>query len=678
MKPFSQLRPDRYLVAIALLVALGHAGLATLAMREKSTTADELAHITGGYTFNHWNDYRLQPENGVLPQRWQALPLVMLGADFPALTTEAWRKSDVWLVGHQFFYERSNPPAQLLFTARAMNSLFGAATVLLVFFWSYRLWGTAGALISAGFAALGPTMLAHSGLATSDMCMAFMLLAAPTAYWWHLHDGRKRSWLLSAILLGLSATAKFTAVLLLPICVLLALLRAVRSEPLTLHGRTFSTFAGRLGALAFSTLGQSLVAGLVIWAFFGFRYSAFNPRLPDGVLSLPWEVVLSFGGWKAALINFCRAGHLLPEGWLYGLAFVLKHAEARGAFLDGEYGIFGWVTFFPKAFLYKTPLTLLAGLTVGAGLLGLHLRRLSRARLVVHLQQVAPLFILFGVYWLFSLTSHLNIGHRHILPIYPVLYIFCGILGWAVVRTWVRSRVSGSIVAVLLAGLLAAHALVSARIYPHYLAYFSPVVGGPAEGYRHLVDSSLDWGQDLPALKKWLATHRHPDERLYLSYFGTDEPARFDLDAVLMPRLPTFDLPRPWYWCEPGLYALSATMLQQVYMSQQGLWTPARERLYQQLRLNDGVFRSNQAAVADNGNPVEGLSPADWRQAWDLYEQLRFARLCYYLRTRPPDGMAGYSILIYRLTQDEIDAALAGSASALSSAIEKTLQDQPP
>jgi len=124
-----------WLASLALLLALGHAGLATFATLEKSTTADELAHVTGGYTFNHWHDYRLHPENGILPQRWQALPAALMDPDFPALSTPGWRKSVVWLVGYDFFYQSRNDPAWLLFTARAMNSLFGAATVLLVFFW---------------------------------------------------------------------------------------------------------------------------------------------------------------------------------------------------------------------------------------------------------------------------------------------------------------------------------------------------------------------------------------------------------------------------------------------------------------------------------------------------------------------------------------------------------------
>lgn len=647
-------------------------------MREKSTTSDELAHVTGGFTYDHWHDYRLQPENGNLPQRWQALPATWSGAHYPSFDTLAWRKSEVWLLGYDFFYQSGNDPAWLLLTARAMNSLFGAAIVLLVFFWSRGLWGEIGALVSAVFCALCPTMLAHSGLATSDMCMALFLLAASGAYWWHLQDGRWRIWLLSAGLLGLAAVAKFTAVLLLPICLVMAAVRILHPQPWSMGGVTFRTPLGRLGAIAASTMGQGLVAVVVIWAFFGFRFSVFNPALPPGEFNLPWGFILAFGGWKAHLIEFFRAGHWLPEGWLYGLAFVIRHAEARGAFLDGDYSIFGWVEFFPKTFLYKTPLSLLAGLTASSVLLGLRLRMMARAQVARHLYSVIPLLVLFVVYWLFSLTSHLNIGHRHILPTYPVLYIFCGALGWAAVRAWRHSRAGGLAGAVIIAGLLGWHAAVAANIYPDYLAYFSPVAGGPAEGYRHLVDSSLDWGQDLPGLEKWLGTHRHPGEPVYLSYFGTDEPARYVPDAVLMPRLPGFDRPRPWYWCQPGLYAISATMLQHVYLKQRGPWTLANEHLYQQLRLNEANFRALMDSPRHLPGTRFGFTPEEWANAWNNYESLRFARLCHYLRARRPDAQPGYSILVYRLDQKEIDAALNGDLRQLAAAVEHAALENPP
>lgn len=661
-------------MGIVFFLCAGHVWLSNRAMADKSTTADEIAHLTGGYTFNHWDDYRFHPENGNLPQRWQTLPIIVHGVNYPA-QTDAWAKSDVWLMGYRFFYQSGNDLATMLASARFMNSLFGAATALLVFFWSRYLWGVAGGLISLGFCVMAPTMLAHSALATSDMCMAFFLLASVSAFWWHLHRSRVSALLLSAIVFGLACVAKFTAVLLPILGIILILSRLCEKEPLRFGKRTFSTFPSKLGIIAFSLGVHVMIGLLVIWLFFGFRYTAFNPTLPPGEFTFPWALMLSFGGWKADLIELCRKWHFLPEGFLYGLAFVLKHAEARGAFLDGDYSIYGWVSFFPKAFLYKTPLSLLAALSLGSAFLVMKARSISVGNFVRRYgSRVAPLLALFGLYWAISLPSHLNIGHRHLLPIYPVLYIFCGSLGWAMTATFEKSRTAGSIVALLIAGLLAWQTKVVTTIYPDFLAYFSPLVGGPSQGYKHLVDSSLDWGQDLPGLRKWLDAHNADNEPVYLSYFGTGEPDYYGIKAIRILMLPNFDRSAPsWYSFEPGIYAISATMLQHVYWPERASWNPVIERQYQGLRRNEADFRLLPKQPHDQDELFRGLPLKEWDDAWRLYSRLRFARLCYYLRARRPDAMIGYSILIFRLNRDELNAAVTGDFSQLAKITGKAL-----
>ncbi len=653
-----------------MLAALGHSLLALLAVREKSGTSDEMAHLVGGDTFNHWNDYRMQPENGLLPQRWEALPTTLAHPHRPPLTTTDWHESNVWMVGYDFFFQRGNNPEWMLFTARAMNSLLGAGVVLLVAAWAHHFFGWAGAGTATLFCALCPTMLAHSGLATSDMAMTLFLLASISAYWWHLRDGRVRIGILSAVVFGLACVAKYTAVLLLPMFALAALLRVVSGGPLTLAGRTWPRPAGKILALTLSALAHGLVAVLTIWAFCGFRYAAFNPQLPAGDFNLPWDYVLGFGGWKAQVINLSRRWHLLPEAYLYGFSFVLRLSEARGAFLDGDYSIHGWWSFFPKAFLYKTPVSLLLGLGVSLALVLSWAREKGRANFVRQIDRAVPLLLLFAIYWLVSLTSHLNIGHRHILPTYPVLYIFCGALGWAVVRAWRKNPVGGAVLGCATLALGVAHAATTVTAYPNYLAYFSPVVGGPAQGYEHLVDSSLDWGQDLPDLRRWLDANRRPGEPVFLSYFGTSEPDYYGITATRMPMIHHFRRVRPWYWPAPGIYALSATMLQHVYMAHRGPWTPENERDYQKLRANDANFRDLRAGRRTD-ELLRIATREEWGHAWDIFEELRFARLCHYLRARRPDAMIDYSILIYRLDGPEIDAALNGDLLTLAAAIER-------
>lgn len=670
--------PRFCLIGLVVLLCATHVWVSNRAIAEKCTTADEIAHITGGYTFNYWNDYRLQPENGNLPQRWQTLPLAFVGVNYPS-QNESWNKSDVWAMGYRFLYQSGNDPARMLMISRMMNSCFGVATALLVFLWSRNLWGTAGGLVSLGFCAFCPTMLAHSALATSDMCMTFFLLASVSAYWFHLHDRRLSTLVLSAVVFGLACVAKFTSVLLPVMAAILILIRLGGRDPLRFRNHTFATLTGKLGMVLASAVVHALVGLFVIWLFFGFRYTAFNPSLPSGHFIFPWELMLSFNGWKAHVIEFCRSYRILPEGYLYGLAFVLKHAEARGAFLDGAYGIYGWVSFFPKAFLYKTPLSLIAAIGIASALLIAKAKKKTPLRLIYYCYLVAPLWILFGLYWAVSLASHLNIGHRHLLPIYPVLYIFCGALGWAATVAFRQSRAGGLLATTVIASLLGWHIGVAAMIYPDFLAYFSPLVGGPSKGYKHLVDSSLDWGQDLPGLKRWLGANQHAGERLYLSYFGNGDPDYYGIKSIHVSMLPEIDPPSlQWYSFEPGIYAISATMLQQVYSTHQGAWSFETERQFQSLRRFEPNFKIMPRPPLQKMDLFQGMPIEVWSSRWDLYKNLRFARLCIYLRARKPDAMIGYSILIFRLSSEEIRSAVGGSAGDLENAIEKVFAAQSP
>ena len=651
-------------LAVAALLAL-HAALALWAVAGKSTTADELIHVTGGYAYWHLDDYRLHPENGILPQRWAALPAVFMAPPFPELTGNPyWKTSEVQAVGHQFFYETGHDHFPLLLAGRAMIVLFNVATGLLIFGWSRRLFGLPGAFVSLGLFVFSPNFLAHGALATSDACMTFFFLASVGAWWRHLHDGRGRWWWLSALVFGLACVAKYSAPLLLPMMVLMAVTRAWTAAPLTLLGRTFATRGGKFGAAALSALGHGLVAMAVIWLFYGFRYSAFNPALPPADHFIrPWEVLDLHLGLPGQVLRAFAAVHALPEAFLYGFAYVLETAQVRSAFLNGDYSTSGWPSFFPWAFTLKTTLPVLTATALVAGLAA---RRWVRAPALVRgdLYRIAPLAALFTVYWAFSLTSHLNIGHRHILPTYPVLFVGAGALG-----TWLVSR--RPLLVAAAAVLLGGQVFEAARIAPHYLAYFNALGGGPANGHRHLVDSSLDWGQDLPGLKTWLDQHAD-GAPVFLSYFGTGEPDYYDIRAQRLPFVNAFKLPQPYVRLEAGVYAISATMLEHVYSPIRGPWTLALEKEFQELRAIEPLFAAYVGDPQRRAELNRDATEAQWRRTWTRHDLLRFARLCHVLRARTPDAQVGYSIFLYRLSAADVAAATAGSFSDWQALIERT------
>ena len=414
-----------FLVALAALIALGHALLALTAAASKSMTADEIAHLTAGHAYNSRGDFRLQPENGNLPQRWAALPLTLLGAPLPAMASPAWPRADVWNYGHEVFYRGALSADAALFVGRAMIALFSAATGLLIFLWSRALFGWRGAFLSLALFFFCPTFLAHGALATSDVVMTFFFLAAVGAWWRHLGQPGPAGAALSAMVFALAWVAKFSAVLLVPMFALCA--------AGWLAGRIPHEGWRRPGfRLLRSTALHFAAAWAIIWLFYGFRFSAFAPDLTAsaGFYRGDWNWVVDDLGWIKPFIVALRDGHALPEAFLYGFTFVVQFARERAAFLNGEYGTTGWVHFFPFAFLVKTTLPCLIVCAAGVSAASLRLRHLARqgpaGPVLARLRPLTPLAALFAVYWATSLLSHLNIGHRHILPTYPVLFIAAG------------------------------------------------------------------------------------------------------------------------------------------------------------------------------------------------------------------------------------------------------------
>ncbi|MFA6286472.1 MAG: glycosyltransferase family 39 protein [Opitutaceae bacterium] len=653
---------------VATLLAL-HFWLGVSATFEKSVTSDETAHLVGGYSYWKFNDYRLQPENGNLPQRWAALPLLLEKPRLePVDEPYVWSLSHVWLISQRFFFDSGNNTDFMLATARAAMMFWSLATGLLVFFWSRRLWGDWGGVFSLTLYVFSATTLAHGPLVTSDMTIAFWLLAACGAYWRHLEKPSMGTLALSLAATGLAAVSKFSFLLLIPTFGALLVWRLAETAPMAVafgrNSRVFTSRSERLGLMLASAALHVCIAWGVIWLFFGFRFSAFDPSLPVGLkFYIPWDVVMPEHGFWKFFMTTARNWHLLPEAYLQGFAYVLHAAQQRGAFLNGDYSNTGWVSFFPYAFLVKTPPAELAAFVI-AGLATLfRWRTKTIAGVCSDLRRVAPLLILFLVYWGFSLTSHLNIGHRHILPTYPVLFILAGLL--------IRSE-SSKKMRTCAAGVSLAAAFTAFAVHPNYLAYFNTLGGGSSQGYRHLVDSSLDWGQDLPSLSRWLRQNQQTGEPAYLSYFGMGDPRYEGIHAApLAPYYNHYRL-RGWFELKPGLYCVSATLLQDVYSNWRGTWTPSHESTYQILLKK---MRAELAAHQRTSQIAE-FGEGDSKPLWNL-DRLRFARLAQYLRLRRPDAIINSSIFVYRLNSREIYAAVEGSPQELADLMDQALNPPP-
>lgn len=661
---------------VGLLVL--YAVMAWTSVREKSTTFDEIAHLTAGYSYWTTGDYRLDPENGVLPQRWAALPLLAMDVHFPDTDQAAWQESDVWALGYQFFYTLENNLDRMLWWSRGMIVLLGVALVGVVYLWSRRLFGLAGGMVSLAMCVLSPSLLAHGRLDTSDMAATLAFVVSLGTLWMVLHRISPLTLLASALAMGCLFVCKMSAALVVPTALVLVAIRLATGRPLVVVWRRRRIVLGRWRQLAVlggaAALDAVVVVGM-IWAAYGFHFATFRQSQPDRDQMYRGVTIesLTEGSTLGPAIRLARDWHLLPEPYLHGFAYVVRMSATRSAFFNGQYSKTGWKLFFPYCLLVKTPLAVFVILLAAGAAAGVRWsggRRGRRGgptpfwrRARRGLYRTAPLWVLLAVYWSVAILAHLNIGHRHILPTYPLMFILAGAAGYWLAA---RRRLVGIVVAVALVEMT----VESIGIYPNYLAYFNQLAGGPSRGYQHLVDSSLDWGQDLPGLRQWLS--RRPElavrgERAYLSYFGTGSPGYYNIDVLRLPGYMDWREPRVLA-LRPGIYCISATMLQCVYLDPPGPWTAEYEQQYQDVRRMVSDLNRQLQQDPDMARRLQDPSAEEERKQWNLamvtFDRYRMARLCAYLRRREPDDSVGYSILIYHLGADDLDRAQNGPPSA--------------
>ena len=756
--------PDRLTSPGAAAIVLGLFWLLLVASTwNKSATIDEPGTPAAGIAHWKFNDYRLDPENGNLPHRLAALPL--LGTELPPLTEAAWLNPEPWNFGYDWLHLPGNGVESVLRRGRAVMSLVAVALAALVWLGSRRLFGPVGGMLSLLLGVLNPTILANGPLMTADTLVAFFFLAATWSWWRLLQRITPGRLALSVLATGGLLVSKMSGVLIAPMSLLLIGARLTGGRPLEISGWGWHAdlrTRGRQAAAIFAAGAVQAVAVLVIiWGCYGFRYAMMAPGLPSASgsaylwepvlappslpeaiedLTLPGDVLrraravvekysvplkgaseraaaarlelqgevltpaqaaaldvrmaASLTGGMTRLITFLARHETLPEAYLLGALHALRSANMRWAFLNGETYYIGTPWFFPYTFVVKTPLPFLGLLVLAAGAVWAGRRRAPPGWSAEVFYQGLPFAVLFLCYGLSTVASGINIGHRHILTLYPPLFILVGAAGW-----WLDGRTLRTGGAVLLLG--CAQALEIAGRFPDYLAYFNGVVS-PAGAYRHLVDSSLDWGQDLPGVKTYLDAHA-AEGPFHLAYFGAGNPQTYGIAADLLPSqpgrfragsgpvivspiasvTPTAEeteslrrqypehavvaagandqgqtsvvlIRRPARWkLTGGTYLISATLLELKP------WGEYEESNYQTLRRRAQPL----VAPASREELVAALSQNGVDERTELlvaFEAARTDRLAAFLRSYTPDASVGHSILVYKMDAADLTRALDG------------------
>ncbi len=480
------------LTAVAVSLVRGHT-------REDALSADEPIHILSGYFSVVSQSAIVNIEHPPLMKALAGLSLARLPlAPPPARVPMGNLFRDF---GPDFFYRNRVGPDDLIAAARAPFLLVLAALLLLVFFAARSRYGDGPALFAVALLAFDPNLLAHAGVVHTDLGAALMFPAVVLAW----EAARRRPTLprlaLSATVLGLALTTKFSAVYLAPILLLQTLL-APRPAP---DAPGLGKSLVRLCAVGAGSL-------LVVLAVYAPLTSGMNREDQKTVLR---EKVGVFGKAPKLAEKLVALADVSPPlaHFAGGLASVARQNAVGGGvtYLNGRISTVGFPEYFFVAYGVKSSLAFLA---VTAAALVAAARRRSE------LSEEARLFLLpIAILFLASIGTSYNIGIRHLLPVYPLVALFGAAL---FARAWARrgEGARGGLTAavwLLLPALAAAEAI---RIHPFELSYFNPLAGGPEGGRRILSDSNVDWGLDLRRLKAELA--RRGIASPTVAYFGGD------------------------------------------------------------------------------------------------------------------------------------------------------------
>ncbi len=482
---------QKILYGMVAVLLMAQAALGIYLAKTDSQTTDEAIHLSAGYTYDKYHDFRLNPEHPPLVKMLSAWPLLYQNVHDP-VDPSNWQNAQSFFRGNYeassaygsaFLYGSGNDAKTLLFYGRLANIGLTLVLGLTLFLIAFSLWGAVAGLVATLLYVLDPTVMAHGHLVTTDMGAALGLVMVMAALWNLLT--KKITWktaVLFGLAVGLAELMKFTMITVYPMTILLVLWWGLLRE------WTKKQWAHTLAALGLALM----MAWVVVIA--GYLFQLDSPPASQSLLDSlakadPTSIIPPLPLVDALYAHLSPI--LVPKYFIRGLVDVLVHVKkGHGSFLFGHTSYIGWWYYFPAIFMVKTPIPTL--ITFCMSLFYIIKQRRHKASL-------AAIFFSLGalLYLLFSMTSKANLGVRHILPIYPLLTLTAS---YAIVTTWPKLKN-------LWVTLCAILAIEFVLVCPFYLAYFNQLVGGPYHGYTVATDSNLDWGEDMGRIATYIQKH---------------------------------------------------------------------------------------------------------------------------------------------------------------------------
>ena len=485
-----------------------------------TVTHDEFWHLPVGLLSWETGQFDYDRLNPPLIRTWSAIPLLFTSAQ----TGSPPHSSDPADYGDAFI--KANPKSyhHYYVLGRCSILFLSVVTGILLAVWARELFGASAACLAIFLWAMSPNLLANAALGTQDLAITGFFLATVYCGWKFALNASWKWALLTGVILGLAQLTKYTAVLLVPILVIQwFILRYKNSEIKQDLPKIILARWGVLLLISCFVLNAGYLFHETFQPISNYQFQSSELKILNQLPSLLQNLPLP-----------------IPRDYLMGFdlqRFIMQ--QSHPTYLDNQWELHGFRSYYFYALLYKLPhaVQFLFLLAIYQWFKQRNQNNDLSVRTLGVLVTPAILLILIASF------SNNQLGLRYILPIFPFFFLLIAPLTKHL-DFYQRKFFSYLVVVAILALPL------SLRFAPDHLAYFNELSGGPDNGDLHLIDSNLDWGQDLYHLKEYLEENQIDD--LKLAYFGTISPSKLGIN---------YELP-PDFYAEPGRYAISASILQ--------------------------------------------------------------------------------------------------------------------
>jgi len=478
----------------------------------KSPVCDAAAHhIATAYSFVKTGDFRMNPCAPPLLRLLMGLPLLPLDLKL-SIEHPSWQTINSSEFSYQFlFVDNRNDVERIVFLSRLPMILVSTLLGFAIFLWSKKLYGYKSGLFALFLYVFSPTILANAGLAMLDAgCTCFMFLAV-FQLWRYLKQRNLLNLVLTGICFGLAQSTKISSIILYPLSAFFILFEAALD-------RKMERFW--LVKAVGNILTIWLIGLFILWSTYFFEFKPLLQNAPD--IEEKTDYIRRFSGavpfvnnerLSDFLIHFAKSVAIPLSTYIVSLLGVLNSVvggQQRLVFMGRE--LFGGSKiYYIVNFLIKTPLPIIFILILSVILY----RRRTRQAALTNFFLMLPAVTIFGL----ASFSKLQGGLRYIMPIYPFLFVWLSdIVNFDIKRIKLKMPLVILSIWYLISSVLA---------YPHYLAYFNELTGGP-KGFGYKITTDMDWGQDFKVLKEYLDKKGVKKVKLYC--FGTVDPSYYGID----------------------------------------------------------------------------------------------------------------------------------------------------